>query len=175
MIVYDSDDIVITDVAEMSETAERTADVDVTVLTDKVSFYLAQVFTSAEVGEDEERLLSGDKAVDSVQHTDTSVGRAVDRVIGGIFAGVGDNEQSALFALRDDTNVAVVVDEGPGIIGVDLNTFKTAFFQIVELFLDSVVIGMDAAEGDQTVGIILVKSLGKFCDTVELTFSGRDR
>ena len=63
VIADDSDNVFVGDVAEMSQSAEGTADVDIAVLTDEILFHLAEMLASAEMSEDEEGIIARNKAV----------------------------------------------------------------------------------------------------------------
>ena len=96
------------------------------------------------------------------------------RIVCGIFAGVGDDDQTELFARRDNADIALIVDKRLGVIRMDFDALKAVITQINELFFDIVVVRMDAAEGDQAIGIVLVERQRKLSDTVKLTFAGGD-
>ena len=69
----------------------------------------------------------------------------------------------------DDADVPLVVDEGLGVIGMDLNPLEAKLLQKSQLVRDIFIVGVDTAEGDEPVAEGLVDEAGKLRDAVELT------
>ena len=125
------------------------------------------------MGKDHMGLGIGDKLLDAIEHQSASLRRTMDDIILGILARVSHHEQSEPFRLSDNADVAIIIDEGTRIIGMNLDALKAVILQITQLILDVLVIGVDTAEGDELI-VGIVDVLGEFCDRVELTRSGVD-